>query len=635
MRPLLLLVLSMSAFISPSSSADPLDGLRPGHPRVLATDADFERIAGPLRSDPIAVRWMKHVTQRGDVMLDEPVAVHELRDGQRLLYVSREVLDRSRTLAMLYRMTNDRRYLDRLWADMEAVANFPHWNPAHFLDVGEMSLAVAIAYDWCYDAWSEEQRAVIREGLIKHGLDAGLKAYEDDAWWTTADMNWNQVCNGGLIAAALALADDTPEKSARMIELAVKSLPLPMARYNPRGGYDEGAGYWNYGTSYNVYALAALQTALGHDFGLGDTPGFNITGDFVFHMTGPTGKSFNFADAQEGRVTTPIFLYLAQRYHQPAYAAYARRHNRGDAFDLLWRKPGGLDSSEKTLPLGAIYDGAGAATLRSAWDDPDALFLGVKGGDNGKAHGQHDLGSFVLDADGVAVVHRPGPGRLQPAGLFRRRRGRPALDLLPQPARKGTTRSWSTRATVTARTSAGTPPPPLSLDGDTVRVDLSAPTGVPLQRVFTFDAAARSVTVRDEVGEIEAVDLWWFAHTRAAIALHDNGRRAVLTQDGKTLTAELLSPADATFSVMDARPLPTSPDPQGQNPNNGATLQNKSAGHFVMRGELPRWGEPNPDQAIRKLAVHTERAGPFEVVVQLSPGKVDKTESAHDSRPGS
>ncbi len=634
MRPLLLLVLSMSAFFSPSSSAAPLDGLRPGHPRVLATDADFERIAGPLRSDQIAVRWMKRIKQRGDAMLDEPVAVYELRDGQRLLYVSREVLDRSRTLAMLYRVTNDRRYLDRLWADMEAVANFPHWNPAHFLDVGEMSLAVAIAYDWCYDAWSEEQRAAIREGLIKHGLDAGLKAYEDDAWWATADMNWNQVCNGGLIAAALALADDTPEKSARMVELAVKSLPLPMARYNPRGGYDEGAGYWNYGTSYNVYALAALQSALGHDFGLGDTPGFNITGDFVFHMTGPTGKSFNFADAQEGRVTTPIFLYLAQRYHQPAYAAYARKHNRGDAFDLLWHDPDSLDSLEKALPLSAVYDEAGAATLRSAWDDPDALFLGVKGGDNGKVHGQHDLGSFVLDADGVRWFIDPGRDDYNLPGYFdagadgrrwtyyrNRAEGHNTVVVNPRDG-DGPDQRWHTTA-------------PLSLVGETVRVDLSAPTGVPLQRAFTFDAAARTVTVRDEVGEVEAVNLWWFAHTRASITLHDDGRRAVLTQDGKTLTAELLSPADATFAVMDARPLRTSPDPQGQNPNNGATLQNKSAGHFVMRGELPRWGEPNPHQALRKLAVHVKRAGPFKVVVELSPGKVDKTTSAHDSRPGS
>jgi hypothetical protein len=56
---------------------------------------------------------------------------------------------------------------------------------------------------------------------------------------------------------------------------------------------------------------------------------------------------------------------------------------------------------------------------------------------------------------------------------------------------------------------------------------------------------------------------------------------------------------------MAARPLPGSPDPEGQNPNNGAALLNASSHfHIVRVGDTPRWGEPDPEKAIGKLAIH-------------------------------
>ena len=38
---------------------------------------------------------------------------------------------------------------------------------------------------------------------------------------------------------------------------------------------------------------------------------------------------------------------------------------------------------------------------RSSWTDPAATFVGLKGGSPSGPHGQMDIGSFVLDADGV------------------------------------------------------------------------------------------------------------------------------------------------------------------------------------------------------------------------------------------
>jgi hypothetical protein len=43
-------------------------------------------------------------------------------------------------------MTNDERYAQRAEREMLAVSHFSDWNPSHFLDVGEMVMALSIAY---------------------------------------------------------------------------------------------------------------------------------------------------------------------------------------------------------------------------------------------------------------------------------------------------------------------------------------------------------------------------------------------------------------------------------------------------------------------------------------------------------
>ena len=58
-----------------------------------------------------------------------------------------------------------------------------------------------------------------------------------------------------------------------------------MASFAPDGGWPEGPGYWDYATQYNVFYLAALETALGTDFGLDKTPGFADTGNFRIQLS--------------------------------------------------------------------------------------------------------------------------------------------------------------------------------------------------------------------------------------------------------------------------------------------------------------------------------------------------------------
>lgn len=79
----------------------------------------------------------------------------------------------------------------------------------------------------------------------------------------------------------------------------------------------------------------------------------------------------------------------------------------------------------------------------------------------------------------------------------------------------------------------------------------------------------RQVIVQDEVQTENPSEIWWFLHTPAQGQVSDDGTTATLTQGSARLWARILSPQGAKFSVMDAQPLPTSPNPEGQRKNEG------------------------------------------------------------------
>ena len=64
----------------------------------------------------------------------------------------------------------------------------------------------------------------------------------------------------------------------------------------------------------------------------------------------------------------------------------------------------------------------GVVTMRSSWDDPNARFVGFKGGDNKVNHSHADLGTFVLDAMGYRWAMDLGPDDYNLPGYFGKER---------------------------------------------------------------------------------------------------------------------------------------------------------------------------------------------------------------------
>lgn len=297
-----------------------LASLRPNHPRVMARPETFTHLKSLIAQGGLPAAMYAEIKKSGQKILAEPVSQYEIPDGKRLLSVSRRVLGRVRTLALLYRLEGDPRYAERAWRELEAAAQFKDWNPRHFLDTAEMTHAFALGYDWLNDCWTESQRKTLRDAIVTKGLREGLKVYDSKKGWARNENNWNQVCNGGLLSGALAIADSEPQLAARIVQEAMQSVTLAMNHYAPDGAGTEGVTYWAYGSVYNVVLLASLESALGTDFGLSQVGALGPSGYYQIYMCGADRLSFNFADCGLTRMSEPQHFWLARRYNVPIFS---------------------------------------------------------------------------------------------------------------------------------------------------------------------------------------------------------------------------------------------------------------------------------------------------------------------------
>jgi len=533
---------------------DVLKTLRPGHPRLFLVADDWARVKELVQKDPVAGQWFEKLQADAKKMLREKPVVHVLK-GPRLLDQSRAALRRITTLAAIYRLTGDKSFAERAKVEMLTAADFADWNPSHFLDVAEMTTAVATGYDWIFDELSPEDRQKIRTAIVDKGLKQSLDIYAKNRWWAAVSHNWNQVCNGGMTVGALAVADEEPELAAKIINYGRVSIVRAMASFAPDGGWVEGPGYWAYATAYNVNYLAALETALGTDFDLRKTPGFRDTGLFRMYSVGPLGKTFNYADAGDGAGKAPQMFWLARTFQQPVYAAQERADVAGRPliFDLLWYTAAGDKSGIAALPPDAVFRGVDVAFFRGAWHDPLATYVGFKGGSNRANHAHLDLGSFVLDALGTRWALDLGSDDYNMPGYFGKQRW--TYYRLRTESHNTLNQATDAHAPLVAFASGK--------ERSYAVADLSAAYHGTAQSVFRGVAllGGRSVLVQDELHAAKPVAVRWNFLTAAKIQAE--GTTATLTQGGQTLHVKICQPAGAKFQVIAA----SAPAPQHQQPD--------------------------------------------------------------------
>ena len=553
----------------------------PPHPRILLLKGEETALKKAVLADEALADVHRVILDECDKLLPVP-PVERIQIGRRLLDKSREALRRIFSLSYAWRMTQDKKYLDRTEKELLAVSAFSDWNPSHFLDVAEMTMAVAIGYDWLYNDLPESSRSAIREAILKKGIAPSMDAEYNS--WLTATHNWNQVCNAGMSYGALAVYEDQPKQAQTVLDRAVKTITLPMHDYASDGAYPEGYSYWGYGTSFNVLFISAMEKALGTDFGLPKQPGFLNTAAYLENMTGPTGTPFNYSDAGGGGSLQPAMFWFAQKTDNPSLLWVERQRllsgeatrNRKDRILpalLLWGA--GIPVAKAQPPTATVWTGAGknpVALMRTSWTDSNAIFVGLKAGSPSVNHGHMDVGSFVMEANGVRWAMDFGMqdyNSLESKGINiwgkTQHAQRWAVYRYSNQVHNTLTVNDSLQringyATITSSSAS-----PAFMHAQTDLSSLYNELAGAKRGVAIVDK--NHVVVRDELKTVDKpATVRWTMLTPATVTLL-GGNRAELTKDGQKLTLEVAEPAGVTLKTWS-----TNPPHDYDAPNPGTTL---------------------------------------------------------------
>ena len=402
------------------------ESLSAAHPSLFMDEKEFKQLRRTINSTNNKALVAMHETYMDwadeFVRKDSEITFSPNRSGK-LLLVSRDALSQIASCAYAYRFTGKKEYLNRAESVLNAVCDFPTWNPSHYLDVAEMSMAVSIGYDWLYKHLDKATVAKCEKTIKTHCLDVAEGKYRK---LFCLSNNWGQVLNAGLLSACIAFSEVYPELCSGLMQRCIKDNAENYRHgYAPDGIYVEGPMYWEYGTTFQIAIITALESFCGTDYGLSEAPEFVESAWFEIFSIGNLSLPYNFSDSSLASRSLPMLWYFAYRTSDGSlvYSEYSRRLRlrvRMGFLAILYASK--CDKSTIRPPERNMFYGKGTNPLviaRTGWGQDDH-YLGVKGGGSVNGHAHLDAGSFVYEAYGVRwACEPPFPGYSRTEGALR------------------------------------------------------------------------------------------------------------------------------------------------------------------------------------------------------------------------
>jgi hypothetical protein len=269
---------------------------------------------------------------------------------------------------------------------------------------------VAVAYDWLYEQWTDEQRAGLQDKLASNAEYLIHRIREKQRLSPYNVYLYNSPFQA-LIATTLALYGDDPrgELIMRYAHDYWKNRVLPVWRQimGSNGGWHEGGEYVGIGIGQAIYQVPAMwRKATGEDLFLSE-PGIRGFLDFLIYRTRPDGSHFRWGDGAFFNRKVPDRIPLAIEYRHAA--AYSLNGCPRRITPTAWPWGPLPDNSlcdpdaMSRLPLARYFDGIGMMVARSDWT-ADATYVTFKAGDNYWSHTHLDQGSFTVYKGGALVI---------------------------------------------------------------------------------------------------------------------------------------------------------------------------------------------------------------------------------------
>jgi oligo-alginate lyase len=428
--------------IANPSEENAAKGRRIGRPRLFYNTTALKHIRQMLSSDPAKGAFLRN---HGDELLKAdfiPESVAEIGGGQQSNYGApgRQIADMGLTLGLLYQLTGEKRYANKLRSALLYYATYVRWGggpalaqrvpPWHsVLETTEFSFGYSSGYDALWEFLTAGDRKVLAETMVHKVVEPilndwvlpGKRIHSLDSM----GHNWWGVCVTGAGLCALALLGDDPRAQAwidavdagfaQWFDYKGNILQNRMPTFEQSGPSYEGVNYTNYGVSQYLHYRLAWQNTFPQRKAPRIEPLDHIATYFLQTLY-PTSWGFltvNFDDAPPSvDVTETLLLLAACGFRSPdiaRYLAHVRTHPQGTLLSLLRQSPSPQRVAQGNAPDSSVYGHMGWATMRSSWEN-DATFLAMKSGYTWN-HAHADAGTFVLFKNGKPLIIDSGTCR--------------------------------------------------------------------------------------------------------------------------------------------------------------------------------------------------------------------------------
>lgn len=579
-------------------------------PRLLMNAAGFAALKGRVGSDPATKKLYESLKATAEKIIELPELVQVRGEAAGNNSPGAKSIFRMSALGALNYIDGDPRWKDYAARELVSIASFTNWHPDEPEICAEFVWGMSIGYDLFRSALNEAQAKKVKDAIVQLGMDAlvahlkgepvpatakrpepgttaepsksgppkkGPKKAGDEPPPDTEDM----ISAAALLIASIALVDEEPNTAGPAANIAAKVFGEGIKEFAPDGIWPEGVYAGDDVLDITASLIMTLRAATGQDFGYTLVEGLPQAAVARMHLTSPASGIFNYGDAEGNTLARNwVTSFLTALYGNPGVPALRvpgpvspETQYMNLAGLLLYQNPhiAGFGTPDA---LDAAFPREQVATLRSSWNDPKAMFVGIKGGDNSRPGGQLDLGTFVLDAGGVrwgvdlgtesdrALKNRFDPKKFE---MYRestlgqntwRFTGAAVEDDKDKkkPAPKGKAPvpeapKGSQPLDATAQIVAFSSTPERGL----VIVDLSdaySQRAKDFKRgVMMVRGANPYVVMQDELLIKNASSPDWIMHTRAEVTTE--GNKAILKSGNSTLTMTVIAPSGASIFAED------------------------------------------------------------------------------------
>ncbi len=576
--------------ISPATVQECFSGMKIKdiHPRLLYTAQEIDQIKVNVQTDLFAKATYDNIITKANSVLATGLLNYGLdAAGLRITSIHTFSNDQLPYLVLAYQFTKDTRYALRCWQQLDAMCSWTDWGAnRHFLDAGIAAKGVGIALDGLYDYLTPTQRLRLYNGVKAMVLLPGKTQIETNTgvWqWYLSNDNWNGICHGGMIMAALAGFEFDSTFNSNVIAQASNGINKYMQSLEPDGASEEGMSYWSYGLSNTFLALESMKRCLSTTYGLAENAGFVKTGWFPYYMSGPAGTASLGDDYLYVGKSNKVLSYfwfskyfnnssLAKTHYDACLSVRSADNDKMNGWtDLLFYDKNLVQQGSATsFPLYGYLKGIEFMYAQENTTD-NSLYVGMHGGNNGASHGHLDAGSFFIQALGETWAQgNLGVESPYPADYF----------TITNPL-------YTAAATNTATTSGRYYYYRVRTEGKNCLVfnpdarPEQNPLGIAilsgnnadatgayyitdLKSCYSKDISSYKrgvklnrntgvITIQDEFTPLVNSQVYWLMHSPATdgLQISANGKTATMIKNGKTYYAIIQSPTNAVFEKID------------------------------------------------------------------------------------